>query len=93
MYLIRENVVDGETDGYWVDQKLRGQIVESFFVQMSPRSCSCCHFAASQNIYNHFHILLVENWLKTGKPTSAIYTKGRKGKIQTLCAGFVAKNQ
>ncbi len=92
MYIIRENIIDGKVEGYWVDEKIRGVLIESTYVTLKPKSCSCKHFAESNNIHNHFHINLVENWIKKGKPIAAIYGKSKKGKIITLCPGFVKKD-
>ena len=89
MYMIRENVINDKVEGYWVDEKIRGVLIESTYVTLSPKSCSCKHFVESHNVYNHFHINLVENWIKHGKPIAAIYGKSKKGKIITLCPGFV----
>lgn len=89
MYMIRENIIEGEVQGYWVDEKIHGIIVESTYVTLHPRSCSCHFFTESKNIHNHFHINLVEHWIKAGKPIAAIYGKSKKGKIVTLCQGFV----
>lgn len=89
MYLIRENIIDNEVNGYWVDEKISGKLIESFFVTLSPRSCSCKYFTESHNPFNHFHINLVENWVKKGKPKCAMYAKSKTGKIITLCPGFV----
>ncbi len=89
MYMIRENIINDEVQGYWVDEKIRGILVESTFVTLKPKSCSCHYFTESKNIHNHFHICLVEYWIKMGKPTAAIYTKGKNGKIITLCPGFI----
>jgi len=87
--MIRENIIEGEVQGYWVDEKIHGIIVESTYVTLHPRSCSCHFFTESKNIHNHFHINLVEHWIKSGKPVAAIYGKSKKGKIVTLCQGFV----
>lgn len=89
MYIVRENVINGEECGYFVDEKIRGTLIESIYVTLSPKSCSCKHFTESKNIYNHFHINLVEHWVKSGKPTAAIYAKSKKGKIRVLCPGFI----
>lgn len=87
--MIRENIIEGEIQGYWVDEKIHGIIVESTYVTLHPKSCSCHFFTESKNIHNHFHINLVEHWIKAGKPIAAIYGKSKKGKIITLCQGFV----
>ena len=89
MYMIRENIIDNEVQGYWVDEKIHGIIVESTYVTLHPRACSCHFFTESKNMHNHFHINLVEHWIKSGKPIAAIYGKSKKGKIVTLCQGFV----
>lgn len=89
MYVIRENIIDNEVQGYWVDEKIRGTLIESTFVTLHPKNCSCKHFTESKNIHNHFHICLVENWIANGKPHAAIYGKSKKGKIVTLCPGFI----
>ena len=89
MYMIRENIIDNEVQGYWVDEKIRGTLVESTYVTLKPKSCSCNFFLESKNIHNHFHICLVEHWIKSGKPIAAIYGKSKHGKIVTLCPGFI----
>lgn len=89
MYTIRENIIDNTVQGYWIDEKIRGVLIESIFVTLSPKSCSCNNFSYSKNIHNHFHINLVEHWIKQGKPTAAIYAKTKTGKIITLCPGFI----
>lgn len=89
MYIIRENIINGIVEGYWVDEKIRGTIIESTYVTLYPRSCSCKFFTESKNTHNHFHINLVENWIRNGKPIAAIYGKSKKGKIITLCPGFI----
>lgn len=90
MYLVEEQL-DSEDNciGYWVREKIQGVLIDSHFVMLSPRSCSCKYFAESHNPYNHFHINLVENWIKNGKPSCAIYAKAKDGKIVTLCPGFI----
>lgn len=89
MYTIRENVIDDKVEGYWIDEKIRGALIESTYVTLSPKSCSCHFFCESKNIHNHFHINLVEHWIKTGKPIAAMYAKSKSGKIITLCPGFI----
>ena len=90
MYLVRENIIDGKVDGYWVDEKIRGILIESIFVRLEPKlSCSCRYFAESKNPHNHFHIELVKRWVESGKPVAAIYAKTKQGKISTLCPGFI----
>lgn len=89
MYIVRENIVKDKCTGYWVDENIDGKLIESFFVTLSPRSCSCKYFAESQNIYNHFHINLVEYWIRTGKPFGAVYEKSKQGKVRVLCEGFI----
>lgn len=89
MYSIRENIINDEVDGYFIDEKIRGILVESIYVTLSPRNCSCRHFTESKNLHNHFHINLVEYWIKMGKPTAALYSKSKTGKIITLCPGFI----
>lgn len=89
MYLVRENIVDGEVNGYFVDEKIQGRLIESHFVTLNPPSCSCKYFQFSHNPYNHFHINLVKFWIKSGKPQSALYAKNKQGKIITLCPGFI----
>ncbi len=92
MYLVRKNIVDDKEDGYWVDEKINGKLVESYYVTLKPNTCSCQHFTNSNNAFNHFHINLVYNWLKHGCPECAIYSKTKEGKIQTLCPGFIKKS-
>ena len=89
MYLIRENIIDKKVTGYWVDEKINGKLIESHFVTLHPKTCSCKYFAESHNCYSHFHITLVENWIKNGKPQCAMYSKSKAGKIVTLCPGFI----
>lgn len=89
MYMIRENIINNKVEGYWIDEKIRGVLIESTYVTLHPKSCSCHFFAESKNLHNHFHINLVEYWIKSGKPIAAIYGKSKKGKIITLCPGFV----
>lgn len=84
MYLIRE-----VNEGFFVDYKLRGRLIESYFIRLTPRKeCSCRFFAESRNCYNHFHINLVEYWVKQGKPKYAMYDKDNRGKIKVLCEGI-----
>lgn len=89
MYTIRENIINNKVEGYWIDEKIHGTIVESIYVTLYPKSCSCHFFTESKNVHNHFHINLVEHWIKSGKPIAAIYGKSKKGKIITLCPGFI----
>lgn len=89
MYLVRENITDNKVTGYWVDEKINGKVIESYFVTLNPKNCSCKYFAESHNYHNHFHINLVEHWIKQNKPISAMYAKAKNGKIITLCPGFV----
>jgi len=85
MYLIRPS----DNGGYFVDQKYDGVLVDSFYVQLTPRkSCSCKYFTESNNHYNHFHISLIEYWLKQGSPKSAMYEKDKNGKIKVLFEGI-----
>lgn len=88
MYLIRENVIDGVVEGYWCDEKISGKLIESHYVTLHPKTCSCRYFAESNNKLNHFHLNLVEHWVKMGCPQSALYAKSKTGKIVTLCPGF-----
>lgn len=89
MYTIRENIIDDKVEGYWVDEKIRGVLIESILVTLHPKTCSCRYFTESKNIHNHFHICLVEHWINNGKPKAAMYGKSKSGKIITLCPGFV----
>lgn len=89
MYLIEESVVDDKVNGYFVREKISGQLIESHFITKDLKECSCTYFQLAKNKYNHFHINLVKNWLKLGKPKSALFAKSKKGKIVTLCPGFV----
>lgn len=93
MYLIRENIIDNELTGYFVDEKISGKLIETHFIDKSLKSCSCRYYAESQNPYGHFHIALVRNWIKLGKPRSALFGKSKNGKIVTLCPGFVLDKQ
>lgn len=88
MYTIRENIIDGEVQGYWIDEKIRGVLIESTYVTLKPKSCSCHFFTESKNMHNHFHINLVEHWINSGKPIAAMYGKAKNGKIVVLCPGF-----
>jgi hypothetical protein len=92
MYLIRPNIIEGNITGYWCDEKIQGKLIESHFVTLHPRACSCRHFTESRNVFGHFHIALVEHYLKNGSPIAAIYGKSKDGKIETLCPGFTKKN-
>ncbi len=89
MYLIRENIKEDNTSEYIIDEKINGHLIESFTVTLSPHTCSCHYFHESNNKLNHFHINLVEHWIKNGKPCAAMYAKSRAGKIVTLCPGFI----
>ena len=89
MYLIRENMINGTNEGYFVDEKIQGKLIASYFVTLHPIACSCQHFMESKNKFNHFHINLVRNWIEHGKPECAIYAKSKSGKIVTLCPGFI----
>lgn len=89
MYMIRENIINNEVHGYWIDEKIHGTLIESTYVTLKPKSCSCHFFAESKNMHNHFHINLVEHWIKSGKPVAAIYGKSKSGKVVTLCPGFI----
>lgn len=92
MYLVRENIFNGETTGYFVDEKISGKLIESHFVDVSLKKCSCKHFKESQNPYQHFHINLCKKWLKMGKPECALFSKSKTGKIIVLCNGFIRKS-
>ena len=84
MYLIRET-----SEGFFVDYKIRGYLVESYFITINPKKeCSCHFFTESHNYHNHFHINLVEYWIKAGKPKYAMYDKDERGKIKVLCEGI-----
>lgn len=89
MYLVRENIVDGKTTGYFVDEKISGKLIESHFVSVNLKECSCRYFAESHNPYHHFHINLCKQWLKMGKPECALFGKSKDGKIAILCRGFI----
>lgn len=89
MYLIKENIENDKVIGYIVEEKINGKLIESHYVSLDLKSCSCKYFAESHNPYNHFHINLCRNWINTGKPMCAMYAKSKKGKIVTLCAGFI----
>lgn len=90
MYLVEEQLdANGETVGYWLREKISNKLIESYFITLSPRTCSCKYFAESHNVYNHFHINVVELWVKQGKPCAAMYGKTKQGKIITLCPGFI----
>lgn len=88
MYIVSENVVDGDLVGYIVTEKISGRIIESHHIDANLKTCSCRYFAESQNPYSHFHINLCKHWLRMGKPKSALYGKAKNGKIVTLCSGF-----
>lgn len=89
MYLIHEQLREDNTPEYIIDEKINGHLIESFVVTLSPHTCSCHYFAESNNKLNHFHINLVEHWIKKGKPCAAMYAKSKTGKIVTLCQGFI----
>lgn len=91
MYLIHEKIENGELLGYIVEEKICGNFIESHFVDVTLKSCSCKYFAESNNCYSHFHINLCRNWIKNGKPMCAMYAKSKDGKIVTLCQGFIPK--
>lgn len=85
MYLIRESA----PNQYFVDYKVGNRFIESYYVTIdnTKADCTCKHFHESHNRLNHFHINLVEFWIKEGKPTNAIYDKASDGKIKVLCHG------
>lgn len=89
MYLIREKIENDKVVGYQIDEKISGVLIESHVVSADLKHCSCKYFAESQNTHNHFHINLIHNWLKNGKPMCAMYAKSKDGKIVTLCPGFI----
>lgn len=90
MYLIEEQLdSENKTVGYWVREKIANKLVESHFVTLSPKQCSCKYFAESHNPHTHFHINVVETWIKQGKPCAAMYGKSKSGKVVTLCPGFI----
>lgn len=86
MYLVRES----SPNNYFVDYKIGNKFVESYYVSFDDTraQCSCKHFHESKNRLNHFHINLVEYWIKEGKPLHAIYEKASDGKIKVLCNGI-----
>lgn len=92
MYLIEESI-ENDQPIYIVKEKIQGHLIEEHKVSLNPRSCSCRYFAESHNCHNHFHIVLVENWIKNNKPCCAMYAKSKTGKIVTLCPGFVKVSQ
>lgn len=54
MYLIEEQLdSDNKTVGYWVREKIANKLVESHFVTLSPKQCSCRYFAESHNPHTH----------------------------------------
>jgi len=89
MYLISEKIVNDEIVGYNVEEKISGTLIESHFIDINLKTCSCKYFAESNNCYSHFHINLCRNWIKNGKPKCAMYAKSKDGKIVTLCPGFI----
>lgn len=86
MYLIRES----SPDCYFIDYKVNNKFIESYYVAFdgTKAQCSCKHFHESHNRLNHFHINLVEYWIKAGKPKYAMYEKTCDGKIKVLCDGY-----
>ena len=91
MYLVREKIENGETTGYYIDEKISGKLIETHFVDSMFKTCSCKYFQESHNPYNHFHINLCKFWVRSGKPKCALYAKSRSGKIVVLCQGFIPK--
>ena len=84
MYLVRET-----EEGFFVDYKINGYLVDSYFVTLTPKKeCSCRFFMESRNHRNHFHINIVERWIADGKPKFAMYDKSKTGKIIVLCKGI-----
>ena len=92
MYIVTENIVDGDLIGYIVTEKIAGNIIESHYIDPKMKTCSCRYFAESHNPYSHFHINLCKHWIRMAKPKSALFGKSKDGKIVTLCAGFVVPN-
>ena len=89
MYLVRENVIDNKTTGYWVDEKIDGQLITSHFITLYPKiTCSCQYFQESHNPLNHFHIQVLKYWLKEGSPKFAMYKKSKIGKVIKVFDGF-----
>lgn len=90
MYLLKENFDEnGKLLNYQIDEKINGNLIESHYISTDLKSCSCKYFAESNNPYTHFHINLCKHWIKEGKPMCAMYAKSKKGKIVTLCPGFI----
>lgn len=92
MYIVTENIVDGDLIDYVVTEKIAGKVIESHHIDPTLKNCSCRYFAESHNPFSHFHINLCKHWLRMGKPRSALYGKSKDGKVVTLCAGFVMPN-
>ena len=86
MYLFRES----SPNNYFVDYRVGNRFIESYYISIdgSKATCSCRHFNESKNRLNHFHINLVEHWIKDGKPFGAMYDKSLDGKIKVLFAGI-----
>lgn len=89
MYLIRES----SPNHYFIDYKINNKFVESYYVSFdgTKAECSCKHFHESHNRLNHFHINLIEYWIKSGKPKNAMYEKTLDGKIKVLHSGYITK--
>ena len=46
MYTIRENIINNKVEGYWIDEKIHGTIVESIYVTLyaaQSRLSRVCH--------------------------------------------------
>lgn len=85
IYSVRET-----NSGYFLDCKDdKGNINETYLV--SPKNngyeCSCEYFKRTKNFYNHFHILVVKEWIKSGKPKYARYYKDKNNKLMVLIDG------
>ena len=86
IYTVRES----ET-GFFVEKKDKtGEIVDVCLVtkDLNKFSCSCPYFQRTQNEINHFHILVVKEWLKRNKPEMAMYIKNRDNKLEILSSGY-----
>ena len=79
--------VRNTSSGYFVDAvENDGHIIGTYLVTRGPfgYSCSCEAFARIKNQYNHFHIMVVKQWLKDGQSDTARYYKGKDKKVHKL---------
>lgn len=73
--------------GYFVDAvENDGHVIGTYLVTRGPfgYACSCEAFAKTKNQYNHFHIMVVKQWLKDGSSDTARYYKGDDKRVHRL---------